>query len=102
MSSQSIFVKSIDVIKEDSQKVILKNAHYYILKKRFSLIKEINNEKVRHANKLLTFICSENCELKDFINRTLLEGEGLEVTCASSKAITTTIEFSDYKENILK
>lgn len=81
MSSQSILERNADRIQEAAEILILKNAHYRILEKRFSLKKHINRDEVKHANKLLSFICSENCNLMSFIDKILIEGESTNSTC---------------------
>ncbi len=73
MSSQSILVKSIDSIQESSEETLLKNANNYILEKRFALGKGMNFDETAHASRLLDFLCTENCELIDYINKALLD-----------------------------
>lgn len=98
MSSQSILVRTVNEIQEKSEKTVLKGARYHILEKRFALIKKINKDKVRHAKKLLSFICTENCELIGFINKTLIKGEGLDTTCIFSEVAESPTELSDYTQ----
>ena len=72
MSTQSIFVKSIDSIQEASEETLLKNANKYILEKRFALGKGMKSEETKHAARLLDFLCTENCELIDYLNKSLI------------------------------
>lgn len=98
MGAQSVRSRDIDSIQDKAEELILKNAQYHILESNFALSKKIDKDEVKHASKLLSFICTDNCDLKDFINKALLEGPGLEPTCISSEAVDLTLEFSDYTQ----
>lgn len=68
MSTQSILVKSVDTIKNEIDKKLLINAEKYILKKKIELGKGVNKKLVKHQLRILSFICTENCELINSIN----------------------------------
>ena len=74
MSSQSILVRNIDSIHDSSEETLLKNANNYMLSKRFAIERKVNTEELAHSMKLMSFLCTENCELLYFINKVITEG----------------------------
>jgi hypothetical protein len=71
MSSQSIYIQTIDTVKEQLEKDILKQAKNFLLCKRFMLGKGINKKQRNHALMAMSYICTENCELIRYINKGL-------------------------------
>lgn len=100
MSTQSILSKSIDSIQEDSEETLLKNANKYILEKRFALGNGMKTEETEHAARLLDFICTENCELIDYINKALL-GE-LEEGCTTQYEDDTCVPYVNNNNYLLQ
>lgn len=100
MSSQSIIDRNIDLIEEENDKLLLDNAQHYMTQKRFALGKKPNMEEAAHALKMLSFICTENCELIDHINKGLA-GE-LEKGCTTNKEDGTCVPYINNTEYLLK
>ena len=71
MSSQSIYIQTIDTVKEQLEKDILKQAKNFLLCKRFMLGKGVNRKQRNHALMAMSYICTENCELIRYINKGL-------------------------------
>lgn len=96
MSTQSIYKKTIDTVQKEMEDSLLKNANNYLLKRRFALGQGECQEDIKHSMKILGFICTENCELLEYIKRTLKGEELPKKTCLGKRTIMTTLEFSDY------
>jgi hypothetical protein len=71
MSSQSIYIKTIDSVRNTLEKDMLKQAKNFLLKERFMLGNGTDRKQRNHALMTLSYICTENCELIDSINAQL-------------------------------
>lgn len=78
MSAQSIYRQDIHSLRKSINQDILEQARQYTLHNRFMLGECIDTKKRNHALMYSEFICTTNCELIEFINKTQL-GEDIEI-----------------------
>lgn len=71
MSSQSIYIKTIDTVKSQLDADICKQSKNFVLKKRFELGKGVDKRARNHALIASKFICTENCDLIRYMNSEL-------------------------------
>lgn len=71
MSAQSIYIRKRHTVREEAEKEILKQADNYLYKKRFMLGEGVKANKRNKALIILDFICKENCEIIQLIDKEL-------------------------------
>lgn len=67
MNAQSILIKNIESYQAQYTKSIIDQGTKYTLKRRFMLGEGMDFKKMLHAKMMYRLLCTENCELKDYI-----------------------------------
>jgi len=105
MSTQSILVKSIESVQDNSRTVILDNAKKHILSTDFALGNGMNSNEVSHYSKLFDLLNTENCELILYINEAIENGgEAIEKSIInfSDNSVYTISDYSNiFEENLI-
>lgn len=67
MGAQSYLIKDQESFYDGALKTMLKSADTFYLQKHFLIGEKVNYDKLRHAQLLEEILCTDSCELIDYI-----------------------------------